>query len=104
MPEQHSIPVLWTDRALQDAIDIKAYLSTQFSNKEFEHFMVLLRGFEIAVSAFPQLYPMSSVQPGIRRAVLSKVVSVFYRVHKQQIEVLAILDNRRNTSPETFGR
>jgi plasmid stabilization system protein ParE len=96
MPEQLIIPVLWTDRALQNAIDIKDYLSQQFSHKEFEHFTSLLRAFEVAVSAFPQLYPLSAVQPGIRRAVLSKVVSAFYRVHKQQIEVLAILDNRRD--------
>ena len=39
MPEQRIIPVLWTDRALQDAIDIKDYLVEQFSNKEFEHFI-----------------------------------------------------------------
>ena len=30
----------------------------------------------------------------VRRAVLSKPLSVFYRIEKSTIEVLAILDNR----------
>ena len=50
--------------------------------------------FEIAVCAFPSLYPYSAVKKSLRRAVLSNVLSVYYRIHKGKIEVIAILDNR----------
>ena len=94
MPKPKIGTVYWTDRALQNAISIKEYLLVRFSDKEVENFFSLLTAFEIAVSAFPELYSLSSVKRGVRRAVLSKVLSVFYRIQKNNIEVLAILDNR----------
>ncbi len=57
-----------------------------------EAFFTLLQFFEEAISAFPELYPSSN--KNIRRAVLSKQVSIFYRVHKNRIEILSVLDNR----------
>jgi plasmid stabilization system protein ParE len=98
MPKYKIVSVLWTDRALQDAISIKKYLQHTFSDKEVENFLSLLSSFEIAASAFPELYPSSSAKRGVKRAILSKVVSVFYRIRKNNIEVLAILDNRRELS------
>jgi plasmid stabilization system protein ParE len=59
-----------------------------------KYFFSLLESFEIAVCAYPELYPGSGIKKNIRRAVLSKVLSAFYRIHKGKIEVLAILDNR----------
>jgi plasmid stabilization system protein ParE len=98
MPDSKNISVLWTDRSLQNAISIKQYLIQQFSEREVENFLALLIAFEIAVTAFPKLYPVSSIKRGLRRAVLSKVLSVFYRVKKNNIEVLAIIDNRCDLS------
>lgn len=94
MPNSKVVSIYWTNRALQNAISIKAYLSKNFSDKEIDNFFSLLNAFEIAVIAFPELYPLSSAKRGVRRAILSKVLSTFYRIHKNNIEVLAILDNR----------
>lgn len=96
MPKATATTVYWTDRALQHAISIKEYLHENFSDKEIEHFYALLIAFEISVSAFPKLYPASAMKRSLRRAILSKVLSVFYRVRKNNIEVLAIFDNRCN--------
>jgi len=98
MPKPKITSIYWTERSLQNAISIKNYLLTNFSDKEVEHFYSLLQSFEIAVCAFPKLYPQSSVKNNIRRAVLSKVLSAYYRVHKSKIEVVAILDNRCDIS------
>lgn len=98
MPNSKAVSVFWTDRALENAISIKAYLCEEFSDKEVANFFSLLESFEIAIGAFPELYPVSILKRGIRRAVLSKVLSVFYRIHKNNIEVLAILDNRCDLS------
>jgi len=86
--------IQWTERSLQNAISIRSYLSSNFSNKEVDHFYRLLQSFEIAVCAFPELYPASTTKKDIRRAVLSKVLSAYYRVHRGKIEVIALLDNR----------
>ena len=94
MPKSKVVSVYWTDRALQHAISVKSYLLENFSQKEVDNFFSLLNAFEIAVSAFPELYPISSSKKKVRRAVLNKVLSVFYRINKNNIEILAILDNR----------
>jgi plasmid stabilization system protein ParE len=94
MPKSRIVSVFWTDKALENAISIKGYLLQNFSENEVDNFFSLLNAFEIAVGAFPELYPLSSDRRGIRRAVLSKVLSAFYRIRKNNIEVLAILDNR----------
>ena len=94
MPKPKVASIVWTDRSLQNAISIKEYLSNKFSSKEIDNFYALLQAFEIAVCAFPELYPQSGIKKNIRRAVLTKVLSAFYRINKGQVEVLALLDNR----------
>ncbi|HEX7584360.1 MAG TPA: type II toxin-antitoxin system RelE/ParE family toxin [Prolixibacteraceae bacterium] len=98
MPRSKVASILWTERSLQNAISIKEYLLTNFSGKEVDHFYAMLQSFEIAVCAFPELYPQSFTQKNIRRAVLSKVLSAYYRIHKGKIEVVALLDNRCDIS------
>ena len=98
MPRGKVLTIVWTDRAIQNTIAIKLYLSANFSSKEFEHFLSILQTFEITVCTFPEIYPKSTIKKNIRRAVISKVLSVFYRIRKGKIEVLAILDNRCDIS------
>jgi plasmid stabilization system protein ParE len=98
MPEKKHLNVLWTNEALRNASSIKEYLKVNFSEKEIQVFYSLLSSFEKAVSFFPQLYPQTNKKGKIRRAVLSREISAFYRISNDQIEVLAILDNRCDLS------
>jgi|ERR1017187_1048903 plasmid stabilization system protein ParE len=90
------IEIVWTKNSLITASTIKKYLQVKFSEKEVNNFFSLLKTFEEAVSFFPELYPVSKNK--VRRAVLNKNLSVFYRKHKKRIEILAVLDNRMDLS------
>jgi plasmid stabilization system protein ParE len=98
MPEKKPLNILWTERAFKNASLIKTYLENNFSEKEVIRFFSLLSAFEEAVSIFPKLYPQTNRKTKIRRAVLSKVLSAFYRISSNKIEVLAIFDNRCDLS------
>jgi len=98
MPKPKVVSILWTERSLQNAISIKEYLISNFSTKEVGRFYAVLQSFEIAVCAFPELYPQSSVRKNIRSAFLSKGFYVYYRSHKGKIDVIALLDNRCDIS------
>lgn len=98
MPKPEVLSIFWTERALHNAVSIKAYLFTNFTHKEIENFFAILQTFEIAVGVFPKLYPQSTLKKSIRRAVLSQVLSAYYRIHKGRIEIIALLDNRCNIS------
>jgi plasmid stabilization system protein ParE len=94
MPKSKVASIVWSNKSLQNAASIKAYLENNFSVKEVELFYSLLESFEIVVCAYPELYPQSEIKKNIRRAVLSKELSAFYRTYKKRIEVLALIDNR----------
>lgn len=98
MPKSKVASIVWTEQSKQNAISIKSYLNSNFSSREVEHFYATIKSFEIAVCAFPGLYPLSKSSKDIRRAVLSKVLSAYYRIDGDQIVVIALLDNRRDSS------
>lgn len=98
MPERKKLTVFWTNETFRNASSIKTYLEENFSEKEVERFYSVLSSFEEVISIFPKLYPQTNKKNKIRRAVLSKELSAFYRISKDQIEVLAILDNRQDLS------
>jgi len=98
MSEKKKLTVLWTFQALKNASSIKVYLEENFSGKEIQKFFSILSAFESAITTFPKLYPQTNKKAKIRRAVLSREFSAFYRIIHNRIEVLAILDNRCDLS------
>lgn len=79
MHKSKDLQFVWTEKALQNAVSIKHYLLTHFSSTEVAHFFATLQDFEEAVSLFPKLYPESIFKKNIRRAILSTVLSAYYR-------------------------
>lgn len=98
MDENPLFTIQYTKRANADAIIIKSYLLYNFTQKEVDHFYHLLDTFESVTKPFPELYPLVNHNKKIRRAVLSKQLSVFYRVLKSRISINSILDNRMDPS------
>lgn len=97
MDKAHVLSVIYTKQAITDSISIKNYLAKKFSQKEIEKFYSMLTAFEKVVAVFPELYSAIKNKQ-IRRAVLSKQLSVFYIVLKENISVVAVLDNRMDDS------
>ena len=64
-----------------------------FTEKEVSSFYQTLQEFEKIVSLFPNLYPESKKRR-VRRAVLSRELSVYYAIKKNNILIVAIFDNR----------
>jgi len=98
MPERNKFSVYWSEQSLNNAIRIESYLRENFTVKEIIRFHIKLQTFEEAVSNYPKLYPEANVHSSLRRAVLSKQLSVYYKITDDRIEVVAILDNRCDIS------
>ena len=96
MDENSLFFVKYTPRSHKDADTIKGYLLDKFTQREVDNFYGLLTSFEKAVITFPESFPVTVPRKNIRRAVLSKQLSVFYRIRKMRISIIAILDNRMN--------
>lgn len=90
--------VIWSKESLTRRNTIKKYLEVNWTSKEVLQFYQLLKNFERIVSQFPRLYQKSSSKPDLRRAVISKHQSIIYSVHRDEIKVITILDNRMDNS------
>ena len=88
--------IIWSPLAERQYLNIKDYLLEEFSQRELVNFNILLQKFEVVVKKYPDAYPETSFKKNLRRAILSKVVSVFYRVNGTVIHIVAVYDNRQD--------
>ncbi len=93
MAEKEDFIVQYSKQSLENAKEIVSYLLEKFSEKEVNRFYKDLNDFEKIIIIYPTLY-LESQKKRIRRAVLSKVLSVYYSINKNKISIIAIFDNR----------
>jgi|GEM_PF-6785965 len=86
---------VWADESLQNAQRIRKFILSKFTSREVLAFDNLLLEFELVLLRFPDLYPRSILYPELHQAVLSKRLTVFYRVDDEEIMVLFMKDNRQ---------
>lgn len=51
----------------------------------------------VLITANPHLFPIFDEGKKIRRVVVRKEVSIFYEIKENEVMILSIFDNRRNT-------
>ena len=90
--------VIYTKRSLGNLREIKGYLLYHFTQKEVDRLYNILADFERIIIIFPTLYPLIENSKNVRRAVLSKQLSVFYTYSKNRVSIASVLDNRMNIS------
>ena len=98
MADETPYKVIYSKRSLTNIRTIKDYLLYKFTQREVDNLYRMLSDFEKVVASFPQLYPLITDSQNIRRAVLSKQLSVFYTYSKEKLMITAILDNRMDNA------
>lgn len=93
MAEKKRLVVEYSQHSLNSAAEIVAYLKSKFSQKEIDAFYQTLEDFEKIISLYPALYNQSN-KVKIRRAVLNKVLSVYYTSSESKVSIIDIHDNR----------
>jgi len=90
--------IFWTDHALDELGQTFQYLEVNFSEKEISRLANKIESVLSYISKNPNLYPESFQQQGVRRAVVARYNTLYYRVNieKKQIEVLSFFSNRDN--------
>jgi hypothetical protein len=90
--------IAYSKRSVANVRTIRDYLLYKFTQREVDNLYSMLGAFENVVVVIPKLYPLIINSKKIRRAVLSKQLSVFYIDSKDRISIVAILDNRMDNS------
>lgn len=95
-----SLPVILTDRAIQDLDECVRYLSENWSNQVKVDFLIKLENKFEQVSEMPYSNPVFELHPPLRRALVNRQIAFFYLIEENQIRVARIRSTRQN--PDAF--
>ncbi len=92
------LKIKWTRNAEIELAQILDYLEKQWTNMELRKFATLLEKNLSIITLFPRIFPASTQNNSVRRCIVSKQTSLYYKVEQDKIIVLSLFDNRRNPS------
>lgn len=93
---RNTYKIIWTSRALSDLKNVIAYLEDNWTSREIQKFALLLDLQLKRLITNPYLFPESHRYKKIRKSVLTRQVSMYYRVVNQEIQIISLFDNRQN--------
>lgn len=88
--------ILWTDEAINNLEDILDYLNSRWTHHEVIVFKKSLSKQITLIEQNPKLFPISLVNPRLRKSVLSKQTTIFYEVSGQLIYLVYLFSNTQN--------
>ena len=88
--------IIWSPRSRRDYIKLLDYLLEEWGHGSVKKFNALLVKSLDHISENPELYQAANKRSKIRRCVISKQTSLYYRVKKQEIELITLFDTRQH--------
>lgn len=99
---KHTYNIVWTDEALQGLQRTINYLEQRWTQKEIRNFTRLLDKHLNIIKENPKIFPQSNKSIDIRRTVLSKQTTIYYKVEDSTIYLLTLFDNRQDPNKLKF--
>ena len=85
----------WTDYALDELKSTFQYLELNFSDREMKNLAVELEVVLKLIANNPKAFQKTDVS-GVRRVVIKKYNTLFYRESNNRVEVLSFFSNRQD--------
>jgi plasmid stabilization system protein ParE len=95
-------PIIWSPLSENDFAIILDYLDKNWGSKVALNFIDLTENSLNQISYNPRQFPICYKRKRIRKCVLTKHNSIFYRDGKMSIEILRIYDTRQDPNTLTF--
>jgi len=86
--------IFWSYESLNNLEGILSYLETEWTEREVTIFKIKLSKQLDLIQKNPKLFPVSSTQPRLRKAVLSKQSTIFYELKGFEIHIAYLFSNR----------
>jgi plasmid stabilization system protein ParE len=93
---RNTYKLIWSDEALNGLKEIIEYLESKFSEKDVKKFV---RRFDKQIKLLksnPEIFSFSPNSKTIRRTIVARLTSIYYRVDGDIIYLVSIYDNRKN--------
>lgn len=87
--------IVWSDEAAEDYHQNIDYLLAEWSEKSAAEFIEDVASILELLKTQPKLYPLTD-SPSVRKAVIRKQITLFYKIEKQNIHLIRFWNNRQN--------
>jgi plasmid stabilization system protein ParE len=94
--------IVWSPLAESDFAKILEYLNKKWDEKVTNHFIDLTEELIGQISNNPRQFPVIYKKEKIRKCVLTKHNTLFYRDSKSRVDILRIYDTRQDPETLTF--
>jgi plasmid stabilization system protein ParE len=88
--------LFWSKLATDDLESVFQYLLSEWNARVAENFLNLVDEVVVHISLRPQMYPLINKSLGVRKCVVTKHNSLYYRVLESYIEIARLFDNRQD--------
>jgi plasmid stabilization system protein ParE len=88
--------VIISNRAEANLDAIMEYLNENWSAEVRLNFLATLSTKLEYLSEMPFMYPESKLKAGVRKCVITKQVTLYYRIVEDRVEIITIQDSRAN--------
>lgn len=93
--------VIWSSLAEKDFAGILDYLHSEWNQQVANNFIDLLDQSILQLQINPNLFPIIH-KKGIRRCVITKHNTLFYRINVNTVEILRLYDTRQDPDSLEF--
>jgi plasmid stabilization system protein ParE len=88
--------ILWSDNALKELQKTIEYLEEFWTEKELRNLAANLEKTLNLISKNPNLFQASEHKKGVRRAVVLRLNTLYYKVNEHNVEIISLFSNRQN--------
>ena len=95
----------WTLNAKKTFEQILVWLNGNWTNKEVENFLDQTESTLEQIKSNPYIYRASEQNEQVRRGLINRYVSLYYRVRpkKGEVDLLTFWDNRQNPDSNKYN-
>ena len=86
----------WSEESVRNLEEILEYLNTKWTFREVESFKCKLGKQLNLITHNPYLFPVSTYNPRLRKAVLSKQTTIFYELREENLYLVYLFVNRKD--------
>ena len=88
--------IVWSPRAESDFINIIEYLIGKFGSSSAIKFANKLDRILNNIAKLPEIYPVTVKRKNVRRCVISRQTTLYYRVKHDTIQLVTFYDTRQH--------
>ena len=95
--------IIWSPSSEEDFANILVYLASEWDEKVAIKFVDLVDAILMQISNNPRQFPIINKNYNVRKCVITKYNTLYYRNRRNYIELLRIYDNRQDPEKLRFG-